>query len=167
MHSLAEGSIYADQFELREPTEVRSGVRFRRGDLLLAKITPCFENGKQGIVRNIPGDWGMATTEVYALCGRGISTELLAHYLLDSKVRTGLAAKMQGTTGRQRLPKEALASLLVPVPDPSQQLRMVEILATLDRYRKSLQTEAGALETLFHSLLHHLLTTAEAGKVKN
>jgi type I restriction enzyme S subunit len=67
MSLIPEGGREILQYELRVPTEIRSGVAISEGDLLLAKITPCLENGKQGIVKRIPGGWGYATTEVFPI----------------------------------------------------------------------------------------------------
>ena len=48
----------------KTPNTISSGVYFENGDLLLSKITPSFENGKQCIIQNIKNGFGIATTEV-------------------------------------------------------------------------------------------------------
>jgi type I restriction enzyme S subunit len=124
---------------MRSTEEVRSGVPFAEGDVLLAKITPCLENGKLGIASGIPGGWGMTSTEVYPLRAERVTTEFLACFLTLPSVRDGLTSKMQGATGRQRLPKEALDAFPIPVPPLPEQ-----VLA--------------ATRQLKQSLLHHLFT---------
>jgi type I restriction enzyme S subunit len=49
MALIPDSGLYLGDWELRSPKEIRSGTFFREGDVLLAKITPCLENGKQGI----------------------------------------------------------------------------------------------------------------------
>jgi type I restriction enzyme S subunit len=51
MALIPEDSLHLTSWELRSPDEIRSGVVFYEGDLLFAKITPCLENGKQGIAK--------------------------------------------------------------------------------------------------------------------
>jgi type I restriction enzyme, S subunit len=58
MSLLPEDTIYISQWEMRRDKEIRSGIPIQNGDFLLAKITPSFENGKQGIVKiyRVAGD---------------------------------------------------------------------------------------------------------------
>jgi type I restriction enzyme S subunit len=106
MSLLPDDALYIPKWEMRKPADIRSGVFIQEGDLLLAKITPCLENGKQGIVIGLPGGWGYATTEVIPIrSSLSLDSEYLALYLKMPNVRQSLASKMEGTTGRQRLPK--------------------------------------------------------------
>jgi type I restriction enzyme S subunit len=117
MALIPEGGHEVSQYELRAPSDVRSGVVVLEGDLLLAKITPCLENGKQGIVKRIPNGWGYATTEVFPIrTNEQLKIEFLNYYLLQRSVREALASKMEGTTGRQRLPKAVVIALAHPPP---------------------------------------------------
>ncbi|MHB9091087.1 MAG: restriction endonuclease subunit S, partial [Chloroflexota bacterium] len=158
MNRISAGSIDLSNWELRLPLQVRSGLAVREGDLLLAKITPCLENGKLGIIRGIPGGWGYASTEVYPLRPLGISTEFLAYYLKQQSVRRYLAGKMEGATGRQRLPRLVLDSLLLPVPPLSEQRAIARILRTVQRAKEAASTSITATRELKKSLMHHLFT---------
>jgi len=162
MEAISEESHRIMDVDMRKPSDVRSGVYFESGDLLLAKITPCLENGKQGIVDDLRAGWGYATTEVYPLKGDKISTELLGYYLKLSSVRDFLISKMQGTTGRKRLPKDALKNLPVPIPNKKEQITMLSYLQTVDQKIEAENQKLTALQSLFDSLLHHLMT----GKVR-
>ena len=75
MALLPNDGLLTTRWEMRSTEEVRSGVPFAEGDVLLAKITPCLENGKLGIVSGIPGGWGMTSTEVYPLRAERVTTE--------------------------------------------------------------------------------------------
>ncbi len=163
MSLLPEDNIYVSNWEMRRPEEIRSGIAVQEGDFLLAKITPCFENGKQGIVKDIPDGQGFATTEVIPI--RPISQlhiEYLALYLKQTDIREELASKMEGTTGRQRLPKAVVEQLLIPLPPLTEQQEIARILRAVDEKIRAEEGRKGALEALFKTLLHHLMT----GKVR-
>src|SRR5205085_6580180 len=64
MALIPSGSVYSNRFVLRRTKAITSGTYFEAGNVLLAKITPCFENGKQAIVTPLPTPFGVATTEV-------------------------------------------------------------------------------------------------------
>src|SRR5262249_34020380 len=59
MDSVPANGCEAVSYELRKPNEIRSGTYFEKGDVLLSKITPSFENGKQGLANNIPAPFGL------------------------------------------------------------------------------------------------------------
>lgn len=158
MTLLPESGLYADRLESRAPGEVRSGVFFREGDLLLAKITPCLENGKQGIARGVPGGWGYATTEVYPIHCIGVQNEYLAYYLRHQPVRRFLVDRMEGTTGRQRLPKSVVESLLIPLPPLQEQRAIVHVLSAVQRAREATEAVIAATRELKRSLMRHLFT---------
>jgi type I restriction enzyme S subunit len=159
MSFIPDDYLYITNWELRKPGNVRSGVVIRNGNLLLAKITPSLENGKQGIVQGLPGGWGYATTEVFPIrTSKSMMLEFLAIYLRIPKIRKILASKMEGTTGRQRLPKSVLMHLMIPLPPLHEQNQIVRILMLVDKKLQAEEVKKQALETLFQSLLHHLMT---------
>ena len=95
-----------------------SGSRFRNGDTLLARITPCLENGKTAYVHCLPNETtGWGSTEFIVM--RGIPpTSPEYTYLLarNQSFRSHAILSMTGTSGRQRVQTEALATHLLPVP---------------------------------------------------
>ena len=98
--------------------DYKSGTRFRNGDALLARITPCLENGKTAFVQSLAtGTVGWGSTEFIVL--RAIPpvppeyTYLLAR---DDKFREHAIQSMTGTSGRQRVQVDALAPYPLPVP---------------------------------------------------
>ena len=163
MSLIPEDGGEISQYEIRAPSDVRSGVIVLEGDLLLAKITPCLENGKQAIVKNVPGGWAYATTEVFPIrTDERLQLDVLSYYLLQSDVRKALASKMEGTTGRQRLPKTVVVSLPIPLPPLPEQRAIAGMLRTVDRKLEAEEQRKAALDSLFRTLLHHLMT----GKVQ-
>ena len=132
-------------FERKLWAEVKKGyTHFADGDVLLAKITPCFENGKAGLVANLPNGIGAGSTE-YFVC-RPIPEALLPKYLLaylktSEFMRTG-ELSMTGSVGQKRLPKEYLAQANIPLAPLAEQKRIADkldaLLARVDRCRARL-----------------------------
>ena len=112
-----------------------SGSKFQNGDTLMARITPCLENGKIARYRAL-GDQQQAhgSTEFIVLRGRpGITTDDFAYYLTRwEEVRQYAIGQMTGTSGRQRVPVDSLDHLTIPVPTVSEQQAITHILGTLD-----------------------------------
>ena len=133
MNLIPIATLFSKEF-IRKPTnELSSGTYFQPGDILLAKITPSFENGKQCIIQELPMPFGIATTEVIPIREiEGVSDKIyLFYYLLSPDVRAVLTARMKGTTGRLRLGTEALADLEIPLPPLGEQHRIVTKLQVL------------------------------------
>jgi type I restriction enzyme S subunit len=108
------------------------GSRFLPGDTLMARITPCLENGK---ICRYSGDGPAAgSTEFIVIRGRqNITDNGFAYYLTQSpKVRGYAISKMTGSSGRQRVPTDAFQRLEIPLPPLHIQKRIAHILGTLD-----------------------------------
>ena len=133
MNLIPIATLFSTEFILKSTDELSSGTYFEPGDILLAKITPSFENGKQCIIQELPTPFGIATTEVIPIREvKGVSDKFyLFYYLLVPDVRALLTREMQGTTGRLRLGTEALADLEIPLPPLAEQHRIVAKLETL------------------------------------
>lgn len=159
MSLLPEDDVYVSKWEMRRLEEIRSGIAVQEGDFLLAKITPCLENGKQGIVKGIPGGWGFATTEVIPIRSYPqLHTEYLALYLKQPSIRQELASKMEGTTGRQRLPKVVVEHLLLPLPPLPEQRAIAHVLRTVQEAKEATARVIAAARELKKSLMRHLFT---------
>ena len=130
MADIPQGGAYEPTFTSRPPDAISSGTYLERGDILVAKITPSFENGKQALVRDLPEPFGYATTEVIPLRPReaGHDSRLLFFYLLHPDVRHFVAERMEGSTGRQRVPENVLLDLRMPILDFSEQTAMANAL---------------------------------------
>lgn len=102
---------------------------FADGDVLLAKITPCFENGKLGVAVGLSNGIGFGSSEFIVLrpCA-SLDKEFLYYYLSRADFRSEGAARMGGAVGQQRVPKEFVESYPIPVPPLPEQRRIVGIL---------------------------------------
>ena len=115
MAALPTSGSCPDEAILREFT---SGTRFRNADSLIARITPCLENGKTAFVQSLPRDTiGWGSTEFIVM--RAIPPVPPEYpYLLgrDESFREHAIQSMTGTSGRQRVQVDALAPYLLPFP---------------------------------------------------
>ena len=112
------------------------GSRFQSGDTLMARITPCLENGKIARYQspNTSEKAAHGSTEFIVIRGRPDVTDTdFAYYLTWwEEVRNYAIGHMTGTSGRQRVPADCLDDLVVPIPPLAQQRRIAHILGTLD-----------------------------------
>ncbi len=159
-------SLYLDKFKFRKSTEISSGTYIEDGDILLAKITPCFENGKQCIITRLPNGFGIASTEIIPIKEiPGVSDKyFLYFYLLKDDVRKMIAGKMEGATGRQRVPVHLIKELLIPFPSLSEQQK---IAAVLFKIQKAIEIQESVIEKtreLKKSTLHHVFTHGLRGE---
>ena len=139
MNLIPIATLFSKEFRLKPTNELSSGTYFEPGDILLAKITPSFENGKQCIIQELPTPFGIATTEVIPIREiEGVSDKIyLFYYLLVPDVRSLLTGKMQGTTGRLRLGTRTVADLEIPLPPLAEQHRIVAKLEVIYTIRRS------------------------------
>lgn len=90
---------------------------FRDGDVVLAKITPCFENGKGALAQGLVNGIGFGTTELHvARAGQSIDPGFLFYVTLSHPFRDVGAAHMQGAGGQKRVPERFVKDFLVPLP---------------------------------------------------
>ena len=126
MTQLSTSSSLIDSHEWRESG---SGAKFMNGDTLFARITPCLENGKTGLVRGLPGDGvGFGSTEFIVM--RGSRAGPAFTYLLarNDAFRFHAQKSMSGATGRQRARTESVRTFAFASP-PKEVLDRFEALA--------------------------------------
>jgi len=112
------------------------GVKFVDGDVLMARITPSLENGKTSIYRasiDRPGP-AFGSTEFLVIRGReGVSDSGFAYYLFTSdQIRRFSISQMSGTSGRQRVQRDALERYVADLPSIEEQRGIAEALGALD-----------------------------------
>lgn len=160
------GTTYMNDHELREGGAITSGTYFEDGDVLLARITPSFENGKQVIIEGLPEPFGVGTTEVIPYKAKyGVShREYLFYFLLRSGVRNDLAGKMEGSTGRQRLKPRTLKDLKIPLPPIDEQRAIANALKSIEDAMQARRQELGVERERKAALLAHLFIYGTRGE---
>ncbi len=136
--------------------------RFKVGDTLFAKITPCPENGKIAFVDALPSEIGIGSTEFIVLSPRDdCKPRFLFHLLCCHDVRGRAAARMEGSTGRQRVPDDVFEKrLLVPVPPPDEQAAIARILDAVDTALERTRTAVDEAKELKRALLQDFFYSA-------
>ena len=128
--------VYRREISSHSYKEFRgSGTRFQNGDTLLARITPCLENGKTVYVNCLkPDQVGHGSTEFIVLSGiEGKTDNLFVYYLARNPILRAFAIhSMQGSTGRQRVMADSLRSFEFSLPPIKEQRRIAHILGTFD-----------------------------------
>ena len=123
--------IYSFKYE-----PYNGGAKFSNGDTIMARITPCLENGKHAYVSCLnEGEIAYGSTEYIVLCGKnGVSDNEFVYYLSHTPQFVNTAIKsMVGSSGRQRAQVPVLENLIMPVPvNLSDQRKIAGILSALD-----------------------------------
>jgi len=133
MEVLPQHARAIERIDTREYTG--SGMRFRNGDTLIARITPCLENGKTAFVSGLrDGEVAHGSTEYIVLSGKdGETDSLFGYYLARTPgFRRYAIGHMEGTSGRQRVPSSAIEQYSIALPCFEEQRAIANILGTLD-----------------------------------
>lgn len=133
MGNLGEGKRTIQVINYREYKN--SGSKFVNGDTLLARITPCLENGKTAFVDKLKvNQVAHGSTEFIVLRGKeGLTDNLFVYYLVRStKFRNYAIKSMTGSSGRQRVQTSAIENYEIELPSLEEQKRIAHILGTLD-----------------------------------
>lgn len=119
------GKLVAQQ---RQWGQIKKGfTQFADGDVVLAKITPCFENGKAAVIAGLTNGIGAGTTELHVVrpLHEFIVPEYIYIFLRSPHFAAEGQSKMTGTAGQKRLPTEYFATRPLPVPPVTEQRRIV------------------------------------------
>ena len=150
--SAENGAVVSEQ--IRTYGQVAKGYTpFSHGDLLFAKITPCFENNKIGHAK-LSRPVGFGSTEFHVIRARPGLTDprYLLHYLRQDHIRAEGERKMTGSAGQRRVPIHFLTNLPIPVPPLAEQLRIAAILDQADALRSKRQAVLIKLNEMVRSL---------------
>jgi len=157
------------QSSLRPFAEVCKGyTSFHAQDVLVAKITPCFENCKIGEA-SIPTDIGYGSTEFHVI--RPLPAQLdrryLLHFLRQPRILKTGERRMTGSAGQRRVPASFLEALEIPLPPLEEQRRIAAILDKASSIQSAAAERASrATAALYRSLLMEELSKMDADKVR-
>jgi type I restriction enzyme S subunit len=139
--------------DLRPLAEVAKGYTcFARGDVLMAKITPCMENGKAALVDKLATELGFGSTEFHVLRPRpGTDARFLFHLIWNPRFRAEAARYMTGSAGQKRVPATYLRDAKVPLIGLTEQVRIADILGKVDAIRHKRNETIALTEELLRS----------------
>lgn len=128
---------------------------FKNGDVLLAKITPCFENGKVAIASGCENGIGFGTTEFHVSRPKpGISNSYWIKYMLKNDLVHSLATiNMTGSAGQKRIQTPFFEKLKVYLPPIEQQNQFAEFAKQVDKSKVAVQKALDETQLLFNSLM--------------
>jgi type I restriction enzyme S subunit len=151
------------RFEKRKWKDIKSGfTHFRDNDVVLAKITPCFQNGKSAVMKGLANGYGAGTTELHVFrpVGNTVVPEYVLIFLKSPRFLLEGIPRMTGTAGQKRITRDYFAGKPFPLPPLAEQHRIVakvdELMALCDRLEQeqtdSLQAHKILVETLLRAL---------------
>lgn len=134
--------------------ELSGGSRFNEGDTLFARITPCLDNGKICQVKGLKNRQGFGSTEFHVFRGKdNTSNSDFVYYLSRwDDVRSHAEINLDGTSGRQRVPKEAFNDLRLTLPPLHEQKAIASVLSSLDDKIDLLHRQNSTLEKMAETL---------------
>lgn len=143
-------------------SNIKGFTKFQNGDLLWAKITPCMQNGKSAIARELVNGVGCGSTEFYVL--RPKSNNLLIeyiHYILrDRRILESARNSFGGSAGQQRVSSSYLKSIKIPLPPKAVQQQIVDIYTTALKVKQAKDEEAKSMLDNINPFLLELLDIA-------
>jgi len=145
--------------KIKRLKDVKKGYTFfKNGDVLLAKITPCFENGKKAIVKELKNNIGFGSTEFHVLRPKEeVISEWIYYGVSLEDFRNKAKSQMTGTAGQKRVSKRVLESYAIPIPTkPIQEKIVKEIesrLSVCDKVEKTVEQNLIKIEYLRQSIL--------------
>lgn len=140
------------------------GTRFQDSDTLFARITPCLENGKICQVRALKGNVGFGSTEFFVFRGKErISDNDFVFYLSRwDEVRQFAEMNFDGTSGRQRVPKNCFDNLALELPALPEQRAIASVLSSLDDKIDLLHRQNKTLEALAETVFREWFVESDA-----
>ena len=152
---MAQIRAYQRKIDGFEIAEYKSGPKFRNGDVLVAKITPCLENGKTAFV-DILGEDELAfgSSEFIVLRAKNNTDNIFLYYLARSPAfRKKAIGCMEGTSGRKRVNEGVLKLYELPIPEKLTQTKIANVLSALDakiELNNRINTELAAMAKIIY-----------------
>ncbi len=160
MKSVEELSGKTDLSETKRFSELKrkSYTPFRDGDILFAKVTPCMENGKIAIARDLKNGIGFGSTEFHVIrLSEAQSRQFFCFYFLQQKFRQEAKRAMTSAVGLLRVPTDYMRRVLLPLPSLPEQHRIVakieELFTKLDAGINALHKVQAQLKRYRQSVL--------------
>ena len=168
MPLIQEGYTNNHKSEIRLWKKVKTRyTHFAENDIAIAKITPCFENKKSVVFKNLSNGYGAGTTELHII--RTLENTVLPEYVLwyikrDDFISDGINA-FSGAVGQKRIGREFIEQYLIPLPPVSEQEKILEAIHTAFMSIDSIECSYTKLNALITIAKSKILDLAIRGKL--
>ncbi|KJS18374.1 MAG: hypothetical protein VR69_00645 [Peptococcaceae bacterium BRH_c4b] len=160
------GKIHS--FEVKKWSKIKKGyTHFAENDVVLAKITPCFENGKSSVMKKLPNGVGAGTTElhVYRNSFKKMCPEYILAFFKSPRFISNGIPKMTGSAGQKRVPKEYFSCSPFPLPPLAEQKRIVtkidQLIALCDKLEAERNERNQKLLTIHTAAMNSFLSAPD------
>ncbi len=146
---------------------VRKGfTAFANNDVIMAKITPCMENGKAALTRDLQNGIGFGSTEFHVLRSMGaVLPEYIYYFIRQESFRRAAENEMTGSVGQKRVPADFINNAEIPLPPFVEQERIVNLLNQLVIDTRSVRDRLGRLSSQLKHFRQAVLAAACSGKL--
>lgn len=165
MDKLKLGSLVLD--EEREISSVFDGYTyFENEDILIAKVTPCFENKNMVVARNLKNGIGFGSSEIYVLrCNDKVNNDFMYFRLQEDGFMAIATAAMTGAGGLKRVPSEVISNFSIALPSLDEQINIVKALKDKLLSFDELSLKAISAIDLMKERKTALISAAVTGKI--
>ena len=157
MEDLPIKACYYAPVQKRKLSEVQSSYTcFANKDVLMAKVTPCFENGKVGIATDLQNGVGYGSSEFIVIRTNNIDviSEYIYHIVQDSIFVDNACSQLTGTSGLRRVPRQYVEDCKIGIPPLSLQQEFASKIEAIERQKKLIKQSLKDTETLFDSRMN-------------
>ena len=135
---------------------------FEEGDIIMAKVTPCFENGNIAIAKDLVNKFGVGSSELFVFRAKKVNTQWLFYFLRNSIFKKLAEATMTGTGGLKRVSPSFIRDFSLALPPEKEQRRIIEYLdkkcMEIDRVIKYKHSAVEKLGQYKKSLIYEVVT---------
>ena len=158
MHSVSEHGKIISREKKRLKEVIKGYTYFRNDDVLLAKITPCFENGKRAIAKDLDNGIGFGTTEFHVLRPKEkVTSNWIFFGISRDDFKNEAKNKMTGTAGQKRVPRRIVENFKISVPKIQEQIQIAQEIesrfSVIDKVEKTINNALLKSEQLRKSIL--------------
>lgn len=140
-------------------SSIKPGLTFyKKGDIIVAKITPCFENGKGALLNDISEDYGFGSTEFHVIRCKQCNNQFIYYHTTSYAFRKRLESQMTGSAGQKRVPADSISTYKIAIPPLPEQQKIAEIISTWDKAIEKQSQLIEELELRKKGLMQQLLT---------
>ena len=153
---------YLIKKEIRHDDISTGLTSFEEGDIIMAKVTPCFENGNIAIAKDLVNKFGVGSSELFVFRAKKVNTQWLFYFLRNSIFKKLAEATMTGTGGLKRVSPSFIRDFSLALPPEKEQRRIIEYLdkkcMEIDRVIKYKQSAVEKLGQYKKSLIYEVVT---------